>query len=164
MQEALRRTIAAVDKDQTVIFIKTLEQLKSESMIGDRLRSSLLGVFAAIALLLSAIGIYGVISYSVVQRTRELGIRAALGANAGDLMRLIVGGGAALTATGQAFGCVGALAATRLLKAFLFGVGSSDAITWIVAAGILGAVATIACYIPALHVTRIDPLEALRSE
>jgi predicted permease len=164
MERGLREAIAAVDKDQPVTDVKTLDQLKSESMIPDRLRSALLGLFAAIALGLSAIGIYGVISYSVVQRTHEIGIRAALGASPAKLVRLVVGRGMALAAIGLAVGCVAALGVTRLLSSFLFGVGSSDPITFIATVSVLAGVAAIACYIPARSAAHVDPLDALRAE
>jgi putative ABC transport system permease protein len=163
-QRGLQTAIAAVDKDQAVTELKTLDQLKSDAMIPDRLRSALMGIFASIALALSAIGIYGVIAYSVVQRTQEIGIRAALGASPANLVRLVVGGGMRLAAAGLALGCVAAIGANRLLSSFLFGVGSSDSVTLIATAGVLAAVATVACYIPARNATRIDPLAALRAE
>jgi predicted permease len=164
MQRGLQTAIAAVDKDQAVTEVKTLDQLKSDAMLPDRLRSALMGIFATIALALSAIGIYGVIAYSVVQRTQEIGIRAALGASPANLVRLIVGGGIWLAAAGLALGSVAAIGVNRLLSSFLFGVGSSDFVTLIVTAGVLAAVATVACYIPARNATRIDPLTALRAE
>jgi predicted permease len=164
IEESVRRAVFAIDKDQAITDIKTVEQLKSESMASDRLRSSLLGVFATIALLLSAIGLYGVISYSVVQRTHEIGIRAALGATAADLVRLVLGHGMALTGAGLTVGFVSACGASRLLSTFLFGVGPSDPITLGVTAGILAIVAALACYLPAREATRVDPLVALRSE
>jgi putative ABC transport system permease protein len=164
LERGLRAAIAAVDKDQAVTEVKTLDQLKSESMLPDRLRSALLGLFAAVALALSAIGIYGIVSYSVVQRTQEIGIRAALGASPANLVRLVVRGGMSLVAIGLAVGCVAALGVTRLLSAFLFGVGSSDSITLIATVSVLAGVAAVACYLPARHATRIDPLDALRAE
>jgi putative ABC transport system permease protein len=164
IQRGLQAAIAAVDKDQAVTDVKTLDQLKSDSMLPDRLRSTLIGVFAALALALSAVGIYGVIAYSVVQRTQEIGIRAALGATPANLVRLIVGGGLWLTGAGLGLGCVGSIGVNRLLSSFLFGVGSSDSVTLIVTAGVLTGVAIVACYIPARHATGIDPLTALRTE
>jgi putative ABC transport system permease protein len=144
--------------------MKTLEEIKSESMANNRLRSLLLTVFASIAVLLSAIGIYGVISYSVAQRTHEIGIRAALGATAKDVLRLVLRGGLLLTATGLAIGFGGALAATTLLANLLFGVGSRDPMTLAAVAAILGLVALFACYIPAQRAAKVDPMIALRYE
>jgi len=164
IQESVRAAVAAIDKDQAVTRMKTVDQLRWESMASDRLRSSLLAAFAGTALLLAAIGIYGVVSYSVVQRTREIGIRAALGASAGSLVRLVLGRGMALTALGLALGWMATLGVARLLAAFLFGVQPSDPVTLMAAVGVLGFVAAIACYIPARHTTRIDPLAALRAE
>jgi putative ABC transport system permease protein len=164
LERGLRAAIAAVDKDQAITEVKTLDQLKSESMLPDRLRSALLGLFAAVALALSAIGIYGIVSYSVVRRTQEIGIRAALGASPANLVRLVVRGGMSLVAIGLAVGCVAALGVTRLLAAFLFGVGSSDSITLIATVSVLAGVAAVACYLPARHATRIDPLDSLRAE
>jgi putative ABC transport system permease protein len=164
IEESVRRAVSNIDKEQVITALKTVDQIRSESMASDRLRSSLLGVFAIVALLLAAIGLYGIISHSVVQRTHEIGIRAALGATAGDLVRLVLRHGMTLTGTGLVVGFVSAFGATRLLSTFLFGVGSSDPITLGVTAGILAAVAAVACYIPAWGATRVDPLVALRAE
>jgi putative ABC transport system permease protein len=164
MERELRQAMSAVDKDQPITDVKTVDRLKSESMLPDRLRSALLGLFAAIALGLSAIGIYGVISYSVVLRTREIGIRAALGARPANLIAQVVGRGMALTATGLALGCVAAFGLSRLLRSFLFGVGSADATAWIASIGVLAGVAAIGCYLPARKAAQVDPLDALRAE
>jgi putative ABC transport system permease protein len=128
------------------------------------MRSVLIGIFATMALALAGIGIYGVIAFSVVRRTQEIGIRAALGASPMNLVRLVLGGGMRLAAIGVALGGVAAIGADRALGAFLFGVGSADALTLVATAGVLAAVAALACYIPARHATRIDPLAALRVE
>src|SRR5262249_18386609 len=152
----------AIDKDQPLTDMKTLEQIKSESMASGRLESLLLGVFAGIATLLAAVGIYGVISYSVAQRTHELGIRAALGASAGSLLGLVLRGGMVMTGIGLALGFAGALGLTRLMASLLFGVGARDPMTMLGVAGILGGVALLACYIPAHRATRVDPMAALR--
>ena len=164
IEASVRRAVSAIDKDQALTAIKTVDQLKSESMTSDRLRSSLLGAFAIVALLLAAIGIYGVISFLVVQRSHELGIRAALGATTGNLLGLVLRHGLALTGIGLVVGLIAAFAATRVLSSFLFGVGSSDPITFSVTAAILSGVATLACYMPARAATRVDPLSAIRSE
>ena len=164
LEKQLRQAIAAVDPDQAVSDVKTLEQLKDDSMTPDRLRSSLLSLFAAMALLLSGAGIYGVVSYLVAQRTHELGIRSALGASRASLITLVVGPGMAQAALGLAVGCLAAYATTRLLNAFLFGVGPSDALTFVATAGVLAGVAFVACYVPARRAARVNPLKALRAE
>jgi putative ABC transport system permease protein len=164
LERAIRKAVYDVSKDQPLTDVKTLEQLKTESMAGDQLRSWLLGIFAGIALLLAAVGIYGVISYSVAQRTGELGIRAALGASRGSLLSLVLGHGMGLTLAGLAIGFLGALGLTRLLATLLFGVGAWDPVTMASVAIVLSSAALIACYIPAERATRIDPVVALRYE
>jgi putative ABC transport system permease protein len=161
---ALDRAVKAIDKDQPLTDMRTLEQIKSESMASDRLEAWLLGVFAGIATLLSAVGIYGVISYSVAQRTHELGIRAALGASTSNLLGLVLRGGMMMTGIGLALGFVGALGLTKLIESLLFGIGARDAITIMAVAGILGCVALLACYIPAHRATKVNPTAALRYE
>jgi len=162
--KALRRAVYDVNKEQPLTDVKTLEQIKSESMAGDRLRSMLLGVFAGIALLLSAVGIYGVISYSVAQRTGEIGIRAALGASRLDVLGLVLGRGIWMTGAGLAVGFAGALALTRLLATLLFGVGPWDLFTMVAVCGMLASVGLLACYLPARRATKVDPAVALRYE
>ncbi len=164
MERSLREAIARVDKGQVVEHVRTIDELKAESRAVDRLRSGLLGVFAAIAIALAAIGIFGVISYSVVQRTQEIGIRAALGATPARLIALVVSGGMAWVAFGLALGSVAAFGTTRLLASALFGVGPSDPITLIATPSVLAGVAMLACYLPARRAARIDPLHALRTE
>jgi len=164
LQEALRRAVHALNKDQVLTEIKPLEQIKAESMGANRLRSVLLTLFAAMALLLAAVGIYGVIAYSVAQRSHEMGIRAALGAGMADLLSLVLRGGIAITAAGLALGVAGALLLSQLLASLLFGVGSKDPATFAIVAGVLAAVALLACYIPAHRAARADPMIALRYE
>jgi putative ABC transport system permease protein len=164
IEKPLRQAVSRADKDQPLTDIKTLEQIKSESAGSERLYSILLAIFGIVALLLSAIGIYGVISYSVAHRTSEMGIRAALGATPQSLLGLILSHGLWMTAIGLALGVGGALGLPRLLKAFLFGVGAWDPLTLASAAAILGAVALFACYLPARRATKIDPMTALRYE
>jgi putative ABC transport system permease protein len=164
LQQAIRHAVKAIDKDQPLTEIRTLEQIKSESMASDRLESLLLGVFAGIATLLSAVGIYGVMSYSVAQRTHELGIRAALGASTASLLGLVLRGGMVMTGIGLALGIAGALGLTKLIESLLFGIGARDPITIVAVAGILGCVALLACYIPARRATQVDPTTALRCE
>jgi putative ABC transport system permease protein len=162
LQRAIGAAVHQLDRNQPVIEARTLEQIKSESAAGNRLRTMLLGVFAGLALLLSAVGIYGVISYTVVQRTHEIGVRAALGANAVMLQRLVLGHGMTLAVLGLALGLAGSLAMTRLLSSLLFGVGARDPLTMLSAAAILALVAFLACYIPAWRAANLDPLAALR--
>jgi putative ABC transport system permease protein len=131
-------------------------------MVADRIQTILLGIFAGIALLLAAVGIYGVIAYSVVQRTHEMGIRAALGASAGNLQALVFRSGMRLTLIGLSIGIVGSLAVTRVMQSLLYGVGARDPLTIAVVAIVLIVVASVACLIPARRVTKVDPMVALR--
>ena len=164
MERSLRDAVSRVDKGQVVEHVRTIDELKAESWAVDRLRSGLLGVFAAIALTLAAIGIFGVVSYSVVQRTQEIGIRAALGASPANLITLVLRGGMAWVALGLAAGAIVSLGTTRLFASVLFGVGPSDPITLTVTLTLLAGVAAVACYLPARLAARVDPLAALRTE
>jgi putative ABC transport system permease protein len=164
MQQAIRTQVHQVDPDQPLTDVKTMETIKSESVGSNRLRTALLGVFAGIALLLAAIGIYGVISYSVAQRTYEMGVRSALGASRRDILSLVIGNGMLLAGSGLALGLAGALALTRLLRSLLFGVSTTDPATIIAVAAVLASVALSACYIPARRATKVDPAVALRYE
>ncbi len=164
LKQSLRASVHQLNKDQTLTEVKTLDEIKAESMASNRLQSLLLTVFAAIAVLLAAIGIYGVISYSVEQRTHEIGIRAALGASRADLLRLILRGGMLMAGTGLVLGFAGAFGLTRLLANLLFGVGARDPATIGAVAVMLTCVALLACYIPARRATRVDPMVALRYE
>jgi len=129
-----------------------------------RFRTWLIGIFAALALVLAAVGIYGVMSYSVNQRTNEIGIRVTLGAQPNDVFRIVVGEGLRLALLGVGVGLVGALAATRVLRTFLYGVSAIDPVTFGVTAALLTFVAVAACYFPARRATRVDPMVALRYE
>jgi putative ABC transport system permease protein len=161
MVAAVRRQILALDKDQAVFNIETMEQLVSDSIALRRFSMFLLGVFAALALLLAAIGIYGVLAQSVSQRTHEIGIRMALGAQACDVLKLVVRQGMSLTAVGIAVGLLGAFALTRLLASLLFGVGPTDPNTFIWIPVLLAAVSFLACFIPARRAAKLDPIKAL---
>ncbi len=161
---AIRREIQAVDKDQAVFNVTTLEQLIRDSILIRRFFMLLLLVFAALALILAAVGIYGVMSYVASQRTYEIGIRMALGAQANDVLKLIMGNGMALTLIGIVAGLAGAFALTRLMAGLLFGVSATDAITFLSVSVGLTLVALLACYIPARRATKVDPLVALRYE
>ena len=162
LQRAITQAVREVDKNQPLSDVRTLEQIKTESVAQNRLRTMLLGLFAALALVLSTVGIYGVISYSVAQRTHEIGIRSALGAGGGRLLGLVMGQGMALALAGLALGFAGSLGLTRLLATLLFGVGARDPLTMAAAAGLLTCVALVACYIPARRAANLDPLVALR--
>jgi putative ABC transport system permease protein len=164
LTQPLAKAIHEINKDQSINEVKTLDQIKAESMATNRLQSLLLTVFASIAVLLAAIGIYGVISYMVEQRTHEIGIRGALGASSGDVLRLILRGGMSMAGLGLLLGCAGAFALTRLLSNLLFGVGARDPATMVGVMVLLAAVALLACYIPARRATKVDPIVALRYE
>jgi putative ABC transport system permease protein len=164
LQNALRSAIYQINKDQPVNDIKTLDQLKTESMTNDRLGSILLALFAAIALTLSAIGIYGVVSHSVAQRTNEIGIRAALGATSGNLVALAMRGGMWMMLCGLAIGFGGSLGFARALSTQLYKLGAWDAPTLATVAGLLAIITLLACFIPARRAARVDPIVALRYE
>ena len=161
---AVRREILAVDKDQAIFNVVTLEQLHADSISLRRFFMLLLIVFAVLTLILAAVGIYGVMSYAVTQRTQEIGIRMALGARTTDVLALVVKGGIALALAGVGIGLVTALALTRLMESVLFGVTPTDALTFAVGSFALVVVAAFACYIPARRATKVDPLVALRYE
>lgn len=164
LMKSIERAIWQVNKNQALSDTRTLEQVKSESLGGNRLRTYLLLAFAAIALLLAAIGLFGVISYTVNQRTHELGLRAALGASPWNLLQLVVRHGLGLTALGLFIGIVGSLALTHLLKSLLFEVSPRDPLSLVLAGLVLALVAAAASFIPASRATRVDPMIALRYE
>ena len=141
-----------------------MEQIVRHSIASQRFNAGLFGAFAALAMILAAIGIYGVLAYSVNQRTREIGLRMALGAERSDVLRLILRQGMTLAAAGMALGLAGALALTRVLRSLLFGVSATDPFTFVGITLLLTAVAFLACYWPARRAARVDPMEALRYE
>jgi putative ABC transport system permease protein len=158
------KEVAAMDPDVPLFEVKTMEEYMSASVAAPRFNSTLLSIFAAVALVLTVVGLYGVMSYSVAQRTNEIGIRLALGAQTRDVMMMIVGQGTKLILIGLAIGLVGAYAATRLLASLLFGVTAKDPFTFAAVALLLALVALFACYLPAWRATKVDPMEALRWE
>jgi putative ABC transport system permease protein len=164
MIAAAREQVQAVDANQPIYGVKTLTQLRAASIAPQRFTLLLLGLFAAVALALAVVGIYGVMSYAVTQRTHELGIRLALGAQGRDVLRLVIGQGMKLALIGVALGVGGALALTRLLKTLLFDVSPADPVTFASIALLLSFVALPACYLPARRATKVDPLVALRAE
>ena len=160
----IRQVVHEIDKDLPVTDIMMLPDGIESSMAQPRFRTFLRGVFAAMALALAAIGIFGVISYSVSRRTNEIGIRVALGAQSADILQQVLGEGARLAAAGLALGLAASIIATRFLGTLLFGVKPTDPLTFATVAAILTAVALTACYLPARRATRVDPLVALRYE
>jgi predicted permease len=160
----IQSAIWSVEKDLPISSVSTMEQIRSHSIAQPRLTALLLTVFAALALILATVGIYGVMAYSVTQRTHEMGLRMALGARAADVLTLVVGQGMLLTAIGVALGLAGAFALTRVLEKFLWGVRPTDPVTFIAVSLLLGAVALLASYLPARRATRVDPMVALRYE
>lgn len=161
---AVRNEVRQIDSDQPVAAVKTMEQWMATSVAGPRYRTTLIGLFALLALVLASTGIYGVMSYSVTQRTHEIGVRMALGAGQFDVIRLVVQQGMLLVLLGVALGLMGAFALTRVLATLLFGVTAKDPLTFVIVSVLLAFVAFIACYIPARRATRVDPLIALRYE
>ncbi len=162
LQRAVRSAVDHVNRDQALNDVRTLEQIVDQSMLANRVSSTLLTGFSTMALLLAAVGTYGVISYTAGQRTHEMGIRAALGASPGHLRTLIFRGGMRLAVTGLTIGLIATIPATDVLSSMLYGVGTYDPLTLVVAAALLSAVAGFACFLPAWRITKADPIEALR--
>ena len=161
---AVTQEIHRIDKDQPVGEVATMEQIAMEPAAQQHMVMTLLVSFAGLALILSGLGIYSVLSYSVAQRTREIGLRMALGAQRENVLRLVVVGGARLAFLGIAVGLAVALALTRLMKVLLFGVRPTDPLTFGVVIAVLAATSILACYIPARRAMRVDPIVAIRYE
>lgn len=164
LASAVRAEVAALDKEQPISNLKTMDQVISEVMVQPQFNTLMLGIFSGIAMLLALAGIYGVMAYSVAQRTHEIGIRIALGAKPRDVLKMIVMQGARLTVAGIIIGAAGALLATRALASLLFGVSPTDPLTFTGITLLLAAVSLLASYIPALRATKVDPMVALRQD
>jgi len=159
-----REQIHRLDADLPVSGVATLSAIVDESLVGQRLSMYLIGAFGVVSLILACIGLYGVISYSVLQRTREMGIRMALGADRARILALVLGQGARLTGVGMATGLVAALAVSHVMANVLFGVPPTDLVTFAIVAPLLAGVALIACYVPAHRASLVNPVTALRHD
>ena len=161
---ALRSALAEIDPNQPLVKVRTMEDNMAATVAQPRFRTWLIGIFAGLALMLAAVGIYGVMSYSVTQRTSEIGIRITLGAQPLDVFRIVLGEGLRFALIGVAVGVAGGLVLTRLLSTFLYGVSATDPLTFFGVAILLIAVSVAACFFPARRATRVDPIVALRYE
>jgi putative ABC transport system permease protein len=161
---AARQQVKTVDPDQPIYNIRTMDEIRGEAVAPQRLNLMLLSIFAGIAFVLAIVGIYGVMSYAVTQRTHEIGIRMAIGAQPRDVFRMILGQGMLLTGAGMVIGLFGAYGLTRLMATMLFNIKPTDPATFAVVALLLTAVALLACYIPGRRATKVDPVDSLRYE
>jgi putative ABC transport system permease protein len=164
LTNAVRDAIRGLDRGLPISNIGSMEEVMSSARSRPRFLTLLLTMFSSLSLVLAALGIYGVISYAVAQRTNEIGIRMALGAGGGDVIKLIGASGVRLALAGTALGAAGAFALTRFLSGLLYGVSSLDPVTFLAMAGMLIAVTLLACYVPARRASKVDPLIALRYE
>ena len=161
---AVRGAVLSIDPNHPISNVSTLEKVVNESIAQRRLNMLLMGLFGGLAMLLSAVGIYGLLSHAVTQRTQEMGIRMALGAQVSDVLTLVLKQGMMLALAGEVIGLVGALVLTRLIRGLLFGVTPNDVMTFVIVIVTLSVVALLACYLPARRATKVDPLIALRYE
>jgi predicted permease len=161
---SVRNEVKQLDPDQPIAAVKPMTDWVNASVADARYRTTLLALFAALAMVLAATGIYGVMSYSVAQRTHEIGVRMALGARRADVLKLVVRQGMTLTLIGVVLGLIGAFALTRVMRTLLFEVTTKDPVTFAVVAALLLAVAFLACFVPARRATKVNPLVALRYE
>jgi putative ABC transport system permease protein len=161
---SVRQQVKAIDPDQPIYNIRTMDEIRAESVAPERLNLTLLSIFAGLALVLAIVGIYGVMSYAVTQRTHEIGIRMAIGAQTWDVFRMILRQGMTMALIGVGLGLIGAFALTRLMTTMLFGVAPTDPLTFTVIAVLLTAVALLACYLPGRRATKVDPVVSLRYE
>jgi putative ABC transport system permease protein len=161
---AVTKQVAAMDQDIPLFSVKSMPEYLSSSVAAPRFSTTVLSIFAAVALVLTLVGLYGVMSYSVAQRTNEIGIRLALGAQTRDVLLMIVKQASTLILIGLVIGLAGAYALTRVIASMLYGVTAKDPVTFAAVAALLAIVALLACYIPALRATKVDPMEALRCE
>jgi putative ABC transport system permease protein len=161
---AIKQAVRAVDPEQAVSNIRTFDEVLDEEVVERRLGAALVAAFAALALLLASLGVYGVLSYFVNQHRTEIGVRLALGASRGAILRLVVGKGMILALAGVGLGTVGALALTRFVSSLLYGIAPADPATFTAAAGVLTTVAWLACYLPARRAARVDPMVTMRCE
>jgi predicted permease len=164
MTEPVRRIVHELDASLPLYRVRNMDQVIAQQAVGQQFTTSLVGLFAGLALLLAAVGIYGVLSYLVTQRTREIGIRMSLGADRSDVLRLVLGHGARLAIAGCVLGVIGAFAATRVLRSVLLMAKGQDPRVFLAAVVALVAVALFACYVPARRATKVDPVVALRYE
>ena len=160
----LGQAVWSVDRNLPLANVQTLEEIQARSMAQTSFALVMLGLAAGVALLIGVVGIYGVIAYAATQRTREIGVRMALGAQLGDVRKLFLRQGFALTAVGIAFGVGVAVVLTRVMSSFLFGVGPMDPVTYVVVSGVLATAALLATYLPARRASRVDPVVALRAD
>ena len=161
---AVKHKVEAVDKETPVYDVRTMDEIVAASMAGREFNTALLGIFALLALAMALAGVYAVMSYAVSRQTHEFGIRMALGAGRGDVLKLVLSQGLIIAVIGAGVGLAGALGLTRFMASLLYGVKATDTVSFAAAAGVVVGVAILACYIPARRATKVDPLVALRYE